>query len=45
MRLADYPQLEQFLAEELGYGLDEATSDFILNGGTDETLRVADLTA
>lgn len=34
--LADYPQLETFTAEELALGLDEATADFILNGGTDE---------
>lgn len=34
--LEDYPQLEQFLSQELAYGVDEAIADFILNGGTTE---------
>lgn len=34
--LADYPALETFLAEELAFGLDAATSGFVLNGGTAE---------
>lgn len=34
--LDDYPVLEQFLGQELAYGVDEAISDFILNGGDAE---------
>jgi HK97 family phage major capsid protein len=34
--LDDYPALTQFLSQELAYGVDEAISDFILNGGTAE---------
>jgi HK97 family phage major capsid protein len=34
--LDDYPALEQFLSQELAYGVDEAIADFILNGGTAE---------
>ncbi|MEJ1113837.1 phage major capsid protein [Paenarthrobacter sp. CCNWLY172] len=34
--LDDYPALEQFLGQELAYGVDEAIADFILNGGTAE---------
>lgn len=34
--LADYEGLQQFLAQELAYGVDAVVSDFILNGGTAE---------
>jgi HK97 family phage major capsid protein len=34
--LDDYPALEQFLGQELAYGVEEAVADFILNGGTAE---------
>lgn len=34
--LDDYPALEQFLSQELAYGVDEAIADYILNGGTAE---------
>lgn len=34
--LDDYPQLEQFLGQELAYGVDEAIAAYIHNGGTAE---------
>lgn len=34
--LQDYPALQQFLSQELAYGVDEAIADFILNGGDAE---------
>ena len=34
--LDDYPALEQFLSQELAYGVDEEIADFILNGGLAE---------
>ena len=34
--LEDYPALQQFLSQELAYGVDEAIADFVLNGGVAE---------
>jgi len=34
--LSDYEGLQQFLAQELAYGVDAVVSDFILKGGTTE---------
>ncbi|MHA7285117.1 phage major capsid family protein [Arthrobacter sp. MDT3-44] len=34
--LKDYSALEQFLSQELSYGVDEVIADLILNGGTTE---------